>query len=78
MSAFVKEVINSHFLKKQKRTKLDAAEETIKLNCFQAVADGSKLTEPLPSQGCDFYLGKQSCHLFINCLLQILPLESTV
>lgn len=50
----------------------------IKQNCFQVVADGSKITEPLPTQRRVFYLGKQSCHLFINCLLQILPLESLV
>lgn len=73
LSEFLKEVKY-----KIKNNKLYALKETIKPNCFQAVAGGSKITEPLPSQRHVFYLGKQSRHLFISCLPQILPLESLV
>lgn len=70
---------NSHaFLERKKDTTNYTAGKTVKHNCFQVVADGSKITQPLPSQRRVFYLGNQSCHLFINCLLQILPLEGLV
>lgn len=73
-----KDIVTLFLKKKKKDTTNYTAGETVKHNCFQVVADGSKITQPLPSQRRVFYLGNQSCHLFLNCLLQILLLENLV